>query len=148
MFALVRHHQRLIMHSIALCAVMVLVISSWMPQGLLLCLNHDGHMHVTTVVHHDNKHHDNGHHHADNTICNNCCEHDPCIDVVLELPDAHPHAHVFVQAGVPTVTVLSWSTELLVHDESHTIGYRLYRERLRDLGPPNDSLVRTVRLLV
>ncbi len=143
MFALARHRRRIIMHSLALFAAIVLIMSSWLPQGLLLCFHHDGDIHVSTEAHHDDDHKL-----SDVTECGNCCHHDHCVDVILDLPDVHPYAHVFVQAGVPTMTVLPWSTELQVHDENHSIEYRLYRERQRDLGPPNDSLVRTVRLLV
>jgi hypothetical protein len=110
----------------------------------MVCLHHDGELHVVSCIAHDQLHEDE---HEDA-----CCAHDDhCIDVVIDVPEANRFAPVVapLAASVPvTIHWLPYRDELsLVAVNGGSTKILRHSRRQFDFGPPTACPIRTFRTL-
>ena len=88
-------HRRLFLHCAAVAVALLVMVSSWFPSGWMLCLHHDGDIHVLSSAEH---------HHADHAADHDaCCAHDHCVDVLIKISESNRFSPVLapLAASVP-----------------------------------------------
>ncbi len=97
-------HSRLFLHCAAVAVALLVMVSSWCPSGWILCVHHDGDIHVLSSAEH---------HHADHAVDHNgeedaCCAHDHCVDVLIEVSEANRFSPVLAPLAASVPVTIHW----------------------------------------
>jgi hypothetical protein len=126
----------------AVAVALLVMVSSWFPSGLMVCIHDDGAVQmVSSVFHHQTQ---------DETEQHACCSHHDCVDVVIELPEVIRSVQVVAPLAATVPVIIHWLPFQNVHSELAAKSLApivTQRQRPCALGPPHACSLRLFRTL-